>query len=177
MTSAGLRVHMGRCPWKDEFEVDRIVGHRGAVVARQYKVRWKDYSEEYDTWEPRGNIHPDLIKEYEVANGVYDFSWNFRCGVCDLPCSSARGVKIHQVWDRAHKQNKDQNFKGSLADKAVMTCKLVEQQESRSTIFCEGVPIKKVFRSKYLGTIFSEDTDQLYKLYDINVRIRQDLSR
>ena len=28
MTSAGLRVHMGRCPWKDEFEVERIVGHR-----------------------------------------------------------------------------------------------------------------------------------------------------
>lgn len=55
---------MSRCPWKDEFKVDGIVGHRGAVVSRQYKVRWKDYSQEFDTWEPRGNLHPELIKEY-----------------------------------------------------------------------------------------------------------------
>ena len=36
MTNAGLRVHMGRCPWKDEFEVDRIMAHRGAVVRRAW---------------------------------------------------------------------------------------------------------------------------------------------
>ena len=64
LTNAGLRIHMSRCPWKDEFKVDGIVGHRGAVVSRQYKVRWKDYSQEFDTWEPRGNLHPELIKEY-----------------------------------------------------------------------------------------------------------------
>ena len=43
MTLSGLRVHMGRCNWKDEFEVDRIMDHRGPVVARKYKIRWKDY--------------------------------------------------------------------------------------------------------------------------------------
>ena len=101
MTNAGLRVHMDRYPWKDEFEVGRIVGHRGVVVTRQYKVRWKDYSEEFDTWESHSNHHPDLIKEYEITNGVYDFSWNFMCGICGLPCSSVRGIKIHQ--SRSHK--------------------------------------------------------------------------
>ena len=150
---AGLRVHMGRCPWKDEYEVEKLVDHRGAVVSRQYKVRWKNYSPDFDTWEPRSNIHPSLIKEYEVSNNDYVFSWRFRCGICDLPCSSERGIKIHR--SRAHKDPKQQNFTGSLADGAVKICSLVEQQTSRPTILCEGHPIKNVFREKYLGSVFA----------------------
>ena len=172
MSLAGLKVHMGRCSWKDEFEVEKIVGHRGAVVARQYKVRWKDYSPDFDTWEPRSNLHPTLIKEYEITHKVYDFSWKFRCGVCDLPCSSERGIKIHQA--KAHKQTKAQNFQGSLADAAVKTCKLVQQQELRPKIFCEEVPLTNVFRSKYLGSLFTADADQNH---DIKARIAQALTR
>ena len=142
------------------------MGHRGYVVARQYKVRWKDYSPDFDTWEPRSNLHPALIKEYEIAHNVYDFAWRFRCGVCDLPCSSDRGVKIHQT--KAHKQSRAQNFKGSLADSAVRTCKLVEQQKSRPKIFCEGVTLSNVFRFKYLGSVFTADADQIH---DIKARI------
>ena len=51
LTKAGLRVHEGRCEWKDEFEVELILDHRGPVVAWQYKIRWKGYTQEYDTWE------------------------------------------------------------------------------------------------------------------------------
>ena len=110
MTKAGLKIHMGRCEWRDEFEVERLVDHRGPVVARKYKVRWKGYSQDYDTWEPRTNLHPDLIKEYEITNQVYVYNWKHRCGICDLPCSSSTGVKIHQA--RSHKLPKPQNFKG-----------------------------------------------------------------
>ena len=54
------------------------------------------YDSDYDTFDPRDNIHPDLIKEYELVNDVYVHGWNFRCDVCDLSCSSARGVTIHK---------------------------------------------------------------------------------
>ena len=33
LSLAGLKVNMGRCEWKDEFEVEKIVDHRGNVVA------------------------------------------------------------------------------------------------------------------------------------------------
>ena len=74
---------MGRCEWKDEFAVERIVDHRGPVVARKFKVRWKNYSSDFYTWEPRTNVHPALIREYEyeIAHGAYDFNWRFRCGM------------------------------------------------------------------------------------------------
>ena len=64
-------VHAGRCEWRHEFEVDKIVGHRGPVVVRQFKIGWRGYNSEYDTFEPRSNIHPELIKDYEMENQVY----------------------------------------------------------------------------------------------------------
>ena len=39
----------GKTEWKGEFEVERILSHRGPVVARQYKIRWKGYTQKYDT--------------------------------------------------------------------------------------------------------------------------------
>lgn len=33
MSLQGLRIHMSRCEWKDEFEVDQNVNHRGPVVS------------------------------------------------------------------------------------------------------------------------------------------------
>ena len=70
---------MSRCEWKNEYEVERIVDHRGLTVARKYKVRWKDYSQQYDTRDPHTNLYPALIKEYEISQEVYDFNWRFRC--------------------------------------------------------------------------------------------------
>lgn len=100
MTKSGMKIHAGRCEWKNEFEVDHITGHRGPVVAR------KDYSTEYDTWEPRrGNVHPDLIRYYEIDNKCMPtVAWSFRYNICDLACSSARGISIHK--DRKHKPEK-----------------------------------------------------------------------
>ena len=172
MTKTGMRIHAGSCEWKNEFEVDHIVDHRGPTTARQYLIRWKDFDDKYDTWEPRGNLHPELIREYEMANEAYNHGWRFRCEICDLPCSSARGIKIHKA--RKHKDSKAQNCAGTLAADAVTVCKLVEQQGHRPKITCEGETLKNVFRFKYLGTIFTADAKQKY---DIKTRVAKAFSR
>ena len=41
------------------FIVEKILDHRGPVkkkTAMEFLVRWKDYGEEYDTWEPYKNV-------------------------------------------------------------------------------------------------------------------------
>jgi hypothetical protein len=58
------------------FEVDHIVNHRTKTIKRKdgskktiishYLVRWKDWTPEYDTWEPVANLTgaPEAIKQY-----------------------------------------------------------------------------------------------------------------
>ena len=167
-----MKVHAGRCEWRDEFEVEAIVGHRGPIVTRQYKIKWKGYSSEFDTFEPRGNVHPELIRDYELATGVYVHNWKFRCDLCDLPCSSARGISIHKA--KAHKAPKVQNFSGTLADEAVTMCKIVKQQATRPIIHCGDHPLDNVFREKYLGTIFTADAEQKH---DVKEKITRAVSR
>jgi transposase InsO family protein len=41
---------------QDVFEVDAIVDHRGEGDNREYKVHWKGYSSDEDTWEPVSNL-------------------------------------------------------------------------------------------------------------------------
>ena len=56
----GMLAHAARCEWKNEFVVERILACRGPMYVRQFKIRWKGYHEEDDTWENRSNLHPDL---------------------------------------------------------------------------------------------------------------------
>lgn len=107
-----------------------------------------------------------------MTSNVYVYDWRFRCDICDLPCSSERGIKMHQR--KSHKQDKLQNFHCTLADKAVKACKLVKQQESKPIIHCDGVPLKNVFAFKYLGTVFSADAKQGH---NIKARVAQAFTR
>ena len=118
----GALVHAATCQWKREFEVDAIIDFRGQPTRRQYHVKWKGYKDTANTWEPRSNLHPEAIRDYELEAGVYLHTWPHRCDICDLPCASQRGIKIHKA--RMHKEAPIQNFAGTLADSTVQHNKL-----------------------------------------------------
>ena len=168
-----MLVHAGKCEWKNELPIDRILDSKGPVHCKQYLIKWKGFQDEDNTWEPRSHIHPEAIKDFEMANGRYVFDWPHRCGICDLPFRTARGTKIHCT--RVHgKVEKQQVFQGRLADKAVQVIKLKNQQQQRPGIWCEDKEIENVFKFKYLGTIFA--ADGLHQ-YDVKARIAKAMIR
>ena len=181
-TKHGMRVHAGKCKHKNVFVVERLLGHEGNdLFARRYLVRWEGHGPKEDRWEPRSHLPPDVIQDYEVAKGVYDYDWPHRCQVCDHPCRSEHGIKIHHA--KCHKEyshipagfkNKYvrplQDFTNRLADKAVQVEKLAKQQENRPVIRCEGEELENKFKFKYLGTLFAADGVQDY---DIAARINK----
>ena len=98
-----------------------------------------------------------MIKDFETHDNVYVHSWSHRCDICDLPCVSERGVKIHK--SKAHKPEPLQDFKGRLVEKAVLVDKYKAQQKTRPVIRCGQTPLDNVYRFKYLGSVFTADGD------------------
>ena len=168
----GLNIHKSKCEWTNEYEVEKIVGHKGPITSRKYKISWKGYNEKWDTWEPRSAIHPQLILDYEKLTGIYDDNWPHRCDTCGLPCKSDRGVKIHKA--KMHKPQKAQSFKGRQADRAVQLQKLRRQQKDRPSVLCENEPLENVFSFKYLGSMFNALADQTM---DVKARIARAMQR
>ena len=41
-TKRGMLAHAGRCGWRKEYKIERILECKGDVCSRKYKVRWKD---------------------------------------------------------------------------------------------------------------------------------------
>jgi hypothetical protein len=140
----GLLVHAGRCEWRNEFKIDRIVASKGPVFAKQFKIRWAGFSEEEDSWEPRSGLHPETIKEYEKANGEYAFQWPHRCNVCDLPCRTKTGIKIHKA--KIHKVEKDQEFADRLMTNQC-ACRNIQDYRKRDTQYTAKASRLKTFSS------------------------------
>ena len=71
-TKRGLNIHASKCCWQNEFKVSRILDCKGPLTVRSYLIRWAGHEAQCDTWEPRSNIHPELIQDFEKENGLYD---------------------------------------------------------------------------------------------------------
>ena len=141
---------------------------------RRFLIRWAGYGPEEDSWEPRENVSPSAIKEFLLANGLYDHNWNgARCPHCDKPCKNMHGVKIH-LHSCRWKPEPGQNFAGTRAAAKVKLDKLSEAQKSKSKVFCEVSELRNVFKFKYLGSIFAADGDQSH---DVQRRIALATSR
>ncbi|CEP08686.1 hypothetical protein, partial, partial [Parasitella parasitica] len=47
------------------YEVQAIIKHRGTAPNYEYLVRWKNFNEDWDTWEPSSSFDsPEVIKQY-----------------------------------------------------------------------------------------------------------------
>jgi hypothetical protein len=53
---------------EEEFELDRILSHRGTRGRRQYLVSWKGYFAAENTWEPEGNLKhvQTILRAYKL---------------------------------------------------------------------------------------------------------------
>jgi hypothetical protein len=52
------------------YDVERIDGHRGSGRTREYNIKWLNYPEEFNTWEPRAMMMKDIplmVKAYEES--------------------------------------------------------------------------------------------------------------
>ena len=172
----GCKVHAGKCRWRDEFIVDRILKVKGDIGTprRRFLVRWHGYGPEHDTWEPRKNLHPTTVNTFLHANGLYEHSWQgARCPLCDLPCKSERGVKIH-LRSCQMRPDEEQNFTGTCAANKVQEIKLSEAQNDEAKVQCGDNILKNVFLFKYLGSIFAADGSQKH---DVKRRIAMAMNR
>jgi len=50
---------------EEEYEVEKIVDHQGKGKTFEYRIRWRGYSEDDDTWEPPGNINNAGLKVHQ----------------------------------------------------------------------------------------------------------------
>ena len=170
----GLKVHAGKCARKNLYTADKILEVSGATGSplRRFKVRWAGYGADEDTWEPFANLPPHMIKEFLVANDMYDYAWSgARCPLCDKPCKNLRGVKIHMRHCYFHNiegGQQKQSFSHRKAEAAARTAKTKHTQNSRPKIRCEGEELDNVYLFKYLGSIFAADGSHEH---DVNRRI------
>ena len=53
----------------EELEVETIVSHRGSGRTRLYRVKWKNFPERHNTWEPLSNLTnaSELVNDYESS--------------------------------------------------------------------------------------------------------------
>lgn len=48
-----------------DYEVEKIIAHKNTKAGRKYKIRWKGYDSDDDTWEKATNLNcPEILCEY-----------------------------------------------------------------------------------------------------------------
>lgn len=172
----GCKVHAGKCRWRDMYTVDKILDVKGATGSpkRRFLIRWKGYGPDSDTWEPRKNLRAGMVNDFLHANGLYEHNWpGARCPLCDMPCKSERGVKIH-LRSCLLRPEKEQDFTGTCAVAKVKTNKQVDAQSAEEKVYCTNKGLKNVFLFRYLGSIFAADGNQQH---DIKRRVGMAMTR
>lgn len=54
-----------------EFEIQKILNHRGRKGKREFLIRWKNFSPAHDEWIKEDKLHcPTLLRKYLVANNL-----------------------------------------------------------------------------------------------------------
>lgn len=53
------------------YEVDAIINHKGGKQSRQFRVRWKDFGPDEDTWENESNLNcPAILNKYKKTKNI-----------------------------------------------------------------------------------------------------------
>ena len=61
-------------PETDEYVVDKIVDHRVEKEVHYWRVRWKGYGPEEDTWEPASNFVEFIQQDWKEWNRKHNIS-------------------------------------------------------------------------------------------------------
>ena len=158
----GLKVHKGRwCNWQRYYEVEKILDIEYdqlpvGLGKAKFLVKWKNYDHSHNEWVEYDRVTKPAILEYLKANGKYDHAWAHRCEVCDKPCRSSHGVKIHYAA-KCKDKTKCQHYEGTVAAQLHREAVLTEEQEKEEKAFCQGRPLENVFSFRYLGSMFTAD--------------------
>ena len=105
-----------------------------------------------------------MVNTFLRANALYEHDWHgARCPLCDMPCKSERGVKIH-LRSCLLRQDEEQNFAGTRAASKVKNNKLIEAQKTKTKVKCAGNELENVFFFSYLGSLFSADGNQQHDI-------------
>ena len=52
------------------FTIEKLLDKRYPGPKIQYLVKWKDYGDEHNSWEPRSNLHPKVIAAFEEQQRI-----------------------------------------------------------------------------------------------------------
>ncbi len=66
----GVRAPVFTADGDEEFEVERLIGHRTSRGRKEYLVEWKGFPSFEATWEPLQNLKnaPEILEAYKKAN-------------------------------------------------------------------------------------------------------------
>ena len=148
----GLRIHQGKwCQWQQYYRVERILDHTCknlpvGIDKCEFLIKWHGYSDAHNSWVPYEDVTKAAITEYLRSNGIYDYSWRFRCQHCDKPCKSKRGAKIHYAR-KCRKREREQEFTGTVAQRLHRDVVLQERQKQEAVIKCGEGNLKNCYNS------------------------------